>query len=202
MHHWVFPGGSASLVAQRIHLQYRRCRRCWFNPWFGKIPWRRTWQPTLVFLPGKSHEQRRLVGYSLQGHRESNMTEVTECMDSKSPSRSLDMYSTSRQTKLFCLLYWNEDFLLCISIPEMVMGHQKVGKAIWLCVPQTDPSKGVWTRHRGSPEDLTALRKVTLCAWFPGKKHPLLQPENVISFVLVHTISIFPPSHSIYFLLL
>ena len=46
------------------------------------------------------------------------------------------------ETKLCCLLYWNEAFLLFISIPEMVMGHQKVGKAIWLCVPQTDPSKG------------------------------------------------------------
>ena len=35
-----------------------------FNPWAGKIPWRRKWQPTSVFLPGKSHGQRSLVGYS------------------------------------------------------------------------------------------------------------------------------------------
>ena len=33
------------------------------NPWVGKIPWRRTWQPTLVFLPKESHEQRSLLGY-------------------------------------------------------------------------------------------------------------------------------------------
>ena len=33
-----------------------------FKPWVGKIPWRRKWQPTPVFLPGKSHGQRRLVG--------------------------------------------------------------------------------------------------------------------------------------------
>ena len=39
-------------------------KRCRFDPWFGKIPWRRKWQPTLVFLPGESHEQRSLVGYS------------------------------------------------------------------------------------------------------------------------------------------
>ena len=43
----------------------------------GKIPWRRTWQPTPVFLPGESHGQRSLVGYSPQGHQESEMTEVT-----------------------------------------------------------------------------------------------------------------------------
>ena len=36
-----------------------------FNPWVGKIPWRRAWQPTAVFLPGESHGQRSLMGYSL-----------------------------------------------------------------------------------------------------------------------------------------
>ena len=36
----------------------------WFDPWVGKIPWRRKWQPTPVFLPGESHGQRSLVGYS------------------------------------------------------------------------------------------------------------------------------------------
>ena len=40
------------------------CRRCGFNSWVVKIPWRRKWQPTPVFLPGKSHGQRSLVGYS------------------------------------------------------------------------------------------------------------------------------------------
>jgi len=38
-----------------------------FNPWVGKIPWRRAWQPTSVFLPGESRGQRSLVAYSPQG---------------------------------------------------------------------------------------------------------------------------------------
>ena len=42
----------------------RQRRRLGFNPWVGKIPWRRAWQPTPVFLPGESHGQRSLVGYS------------------------------------------------------------------------------------------------------------------------------------------
>ena len=42
-----------------------------------KIPWRRKWQPTPVFLPRKSHGQRTLAGYSPQGHKESDMTEAT-----------------------------------------------------------------------------------------------------------------------------
>ena len=45
-----------------------------FNPWVGKIPCRRTWQPTPVFLPGESHGQRRQVGYSPWGRKESDTT--------------------------------------------------------------------------------------------------------------------------------
>ena len=41
----------------------------------GKIPWRRKWQPTPVFLPGESHGQRSLVCYSPWGRKESDMTE-------------------------------------------------------------------------------------------------------------------------------
>ena len=44
-----------------------QCRRLGFNPWVGKIPWRRKWQPTPVFLSEKSHGQRNLAGYSLWG---------------------------------------------------------------------------------------------------------------------------------------
>ena len=46
-----------------------QCRRPRFSPWVRK------WIPTLVFLPGESHEQRSLEGYSLWGHKESDTTE-------------------------------------------------------------------------------------------------------------------------------
>jgi len=46
-----------------------------FNPWVGKIPCRRKWQPTPVFLPGESHGQRSLADYSPWGHKELDMTE-------------------------------------------------------------------------------------------------------------------------------
>ena len=45
-----------------------------FNPWVRKIPWRRKWQPTLVFLPGTFHGQRSLVSYSPWDHKESDKT--------------------------------------------------------------------------------------------------------------------------------
>ena len=41
-----------------------QCRRHGFSLWVGKIPWRRKWQHTPLFLPGKSHKQRSLTGYS------------------------------------------------------------------------------------------------------------------------------------------
>ena len=56
----------ASQVAQwwGTHLECRRHRRCGLDPQVGKIPWKRAWQPTPVFLPGESHGQRSLAGYS------------------------------------------------------------------------------------------------------------------------------------------
>ena len=54
-----------------------QCRRCGFNPWVRKIPWRRKWQPTPVFWPGESQGRGSLVGCHLWGHRELDMTEVT-----------------------------------------------------------------------------------------------------------------------------
>ena len=44
--------------------QCRRFKRRGFNPWVGKIPWKRSWQPIPIFLPGESHGQKSLVGYS------------------------------------------------------------------------------------------------------------------------------------------
>ena len=56
--------------AEESTCQCRRHRRPGLNLWVGKIPWRRKWQPTPVFLPGKLHGQR-LVGYGPWGHKES-----------------------------------------------------------------------------------------------------------------------------------
>ena len=49
--------------------QCRRCKRCRFDPWVGKIPWRRAWPPTAVFLPRKSHGQGSLEDCSPWGRR-------------------------------------------------------------------------------------------------------------------------------------
>ena len=53
-----FPGGASG---KEPTCQCRKLKRCRFDPWVGKIPWRRKWQPTLVFLPGEFHGQRSLA---------------------------------------------------------------------------------------------------------------------------------------------
>ena len=64
----------ASLVAQTVkNLPVMQETR--FDPWVGKIPWRRKWQPIPIFLPGEFHRQRSLVGCSPWGHKESDRIE-------------------------------------------------------------------------------------------------------------------------------
>ena len=59
-----------------------------FNPRVGKAPWRREWQPTPVFLPGESHGQRSLEGYSPWGRKESDTTERLTLWASRVPCDS------------------------------------------------------------------------------------------------------------------
>ena len=71
----VFPGGASS---KDPSVQCGRFKRRSMDPWVGKIPWRRRkWLPTPIFLPGKSHEQRSLVGYSPRGRKELDTTEAS-----------------------------------------------------------------------------------------------------------------------------
>ena len=64
-----FPDGSDD--------QESACNAGDGDPWVGKIPWSRKWQPTPVFLPGKFHGQKNLVGSRPWDHKESDMTEHT-----------------------------------------------------------------------------------------------------------------------------
>ena len=82
----------AFLVAQMVRICLQS-RRPGFDPWVRKIPWRREWQPTPVFLPGESHGQKSLVGYSLwvtksQTQLSSGHCAVLCCAVVQSPSLS------------------------------------------------------------------------------------------------------------------
>ena len=85
-----FPSGTSG---KESTCQCGRHKRHGLNPWIRKIPWRREWQPTPIFLPGESHGQRSLAGYCSQGHKEQDMTEVAQ----------YTCIHTWVQVSLFCL---------------------------------------------------------------------------------------------------
>ena len=69
---YLFPEIGVSLVAQLVKnppAEQESWVQFGFDPWVGKIPWRRKWQPTPISLPGKSHRQRSLMGYSTWGRQ-------------------------------------------------------------------------------------------------------------------------------------
>ena len=90
-----FPGGTV------IKESACQCRRLKFDPWVGKIPWRRKWQPTSVFLLWKFHGQRRLAGYSPWGGKELNTAKWL------SPRSKFHVNEITQGTT-----FWNELLLL------------------------------------------------------------------------------------------
>ena len=65
------------LVVKNPACQCRRHKQFGFDPWVGKIPWRRAWQPTPVLLPGESHGWKSLAVYSPQSRKELDVAEAT-----------------------------------------------------------------------------------------------------------------------------
>ena len=108
-------GFSGGANGKEPACQCRRLKRRGFDPWVKKIPWRRAWAPTPGFLPGKSHEQRSLAGYSPCGRKESDMTEHTfnlwqrrqdaqwgeDNLFNKQCWKNLDSYMPKNQNRLF-----------------------------------------------------------------------------------------------------
>ena len=76
------------------------------NPWVGKIPWRRKWPPTPIFLPGESHGQRSLVCYSPWGRKVLDTTEQLSTAQQRAYSQKSRI---KRETeKLRCLSFENQ----------------------------------------------------------------------------------------------
>ena len=112
-----------------------------FNPWVGKILWRRKWQPTPVLLPGKSHRWRSMVGYSPWGHKKSDTTEQLH---------SLTHWTHSGSWALVSAPFWPTSELspeLSILISKHLMGSStwqnskifkpNTSKIKFMTIPQT-----------------------------------------------------------------
>ena len=100
------PSG-ASLVAQMIK-NPPACRRTGFNPWVGKIPWRREWQPTPLFLPEQFHGQRSLADPSPWGCKESDTIEQL--------TLTLSLPSRKARYSEICMLSHFNHVRLCVTL--------------------------------------------------------------------------------------
>ena len=95
-----FPGGASG---KEPAYQCRRHKGPGFDPWVGKISWRRAWQPTPVFLPGVSHGQRSQVGCNPESRKVGHDWSTTAGMHT---------YNCS------CLLYINDyEYRFCLENP-------------------------------------------------------------------------------------
>ena len=96
--------------------QCRRLQRCRFDPCMGKIPWRRKWQPTPVFLPGKFHGQGCLVDYSPWSHKESD---TTECAHTHTHTHTEQAFYQHFKVYLNCILIVVHGSVLRKCLKEM-----------------------------------------------------------------------------------
>ena len=87
-----------------------------FAPWVRKIPWRRAWQPTPVFLPGESHGQRSLAGCNPLGRKDLDTTEATEL--AYKPSE-LDMTEVTQHTLRhfteYKVVFWSLNYTISMK---------------------------------------------------------------------------------------
>ena len=92
------------------------------DPWVGKIPWRRKWQPSPVLLPGKSHGWRSLVGYSPWGCKEVDTSERLHFLSffnlSKNYEEGMEPFSNGRQNFYLPLALFREAIIGCVLEKE------------------------------------------------------------------------------------
>ena len=137
----------------RIHLQRRRPA---FSPWVGKIPWRRKWQPTAIFLPEESHGQRSLVGYSPWGGKESNTdwapnthSPVNSFQEKPRWAGTLSVAHLSAPHFTVSVLKGEIALLSCLSL-LLSLTHTACSNSHWTC----------GHRHPHSRADLAAVGKL------------------------------------------
>ena len=122
--HLLSPKGSTRLPRWLSGKEYTcQCRRQGFDPWSMKIPWRRKWQPTSAFLPGKFHGQRSLVGYSPRGRKRVRHDVETKNNEETyhSPLPSLLRCYLIQNSKSPCRFISSPGYLPCISEGYMLL---------------------------------------------------------------------------------
>ena len=128
---------QVTLVVKNASPMQVRVKRLKFFPWIREVPWRSAWQPTVVFLPGESHEQRSLVGSNPWGCRVGHDWSDSACM-----------YSLQKSSKILLCVYLEVEpgpcpqtallFLDCLSLVSASFA------TIWSCSLELRKDHGGW----------------------------------------------------------
>ena len=132
------PGGEGRIVSSNTCTGLPRwlsgkdsacqCRSCRFNPWIKKIPWRWKWQPTPIYLPGKFHGQRSLVGCSLWGSER-----VRHNLATKQQQRCLQRIPSWANPKVgFFMIFRSDPTLGRLLFAKIYPKLQERQRANWL----------------------------------------------------------------------
>ena len=145
------------LVVKNPATNTGRCKRHEFDPWVGRIAWRRAWQPTPVFLPGESHKQRSLAGCIPKGHTQLDIEKAMATHSStlawkiplmEEPGRlqSMGLLRVGRNwvasLSLFTFMHWRRKWQLTpVFLPGESQGRgSMVGCCLWRCT-ESDMTK-------------------------------------------------------------
>ena len=139
-----FPGGSSS---KQSACQCRRHNRLGFVLWVRKIPWSRKWQPTPVFLPGKFHRQKSLVGFRPWDHKELDTTEHTHTHVGWTYRLAYWVKSDSKRKTLYSIPYMGN--LKRNDTSEFISETDSQRMNLWLPGGGEEgrDSQGVWDWH-------------------------------------------------------
>ena len=108
-----FPGGS---VVRNPPSAAGDARDMGSDPWVRKLPWRRKWEPTPVFLPGKSHGQRSLVSYSPQGCKSWTQLKNEHSTALSCQKCPINVFNCLILWFIFCCIYFEQVYFKTVTI--------------------------------------------------------------------------------------
>ena len=144
-----------------------------FNPWVRKMPWRKKWQPTPVFLPGKFHGQRSLAGYSPQGRKKSDMTEwlSMHTQQAKRPNGRSGQHARTDRSKM--TVFKVTPLIQGQRAPEHPLGHMQPKAAVL-----------IYSKNHPRQLSLGALLPSTSYCFHITMKHPQHLCQEPMELVL------------------
>ena len=145
------------LSGKRIYLQ---CRRPGFDSWVGKIPWEKKLQPTPVFLPGKSHGQRSLVGFSPRGYKRVRHDSATKEHYSIVWTYHILLYNASVDDHLGC-------FYFLVFVNDIAV-NTHIQVCAWTCIHFSRLHIQEWSSW------------VLLFLFLPARNILMLQPRHIM----------------------